>query len=50
MTQPKPGLRLRCGQCGTEIIVIKADGAWPTCCGDTMVDLSVTPDQASQRS
>jgi Desulfoferrodoxin, N-terminal domain len=36
----KPGVRFRCAQCGTETVVVKADGAVPSCCGEEMANLS----------
>jgi hypothetical protein len=39
MTEAKPGVRLRCEECGTEIVVVKADGVLPTCCDTVMVSL-----------
>jgi hypothetical protein len=33
MEPVKPGSRLRCEGCGTEVVVIKADGVLPACCG-----------------
>jgi Desulfoferrodoxin, N-terminal domain len=32
----KPGARYRCASCGTEVVVIKADGAVPQCCDAAM--------------
>jgi hypothetical protein len=32
----KVGERLRCEQCGTEIIIVKATDADVSCCGTTM--------------
>jgi DNA-directed RNA polymerase subunit RPC12/RpoP len=31
-----PGARYKCTQCGTEVVVIKADDAIPRCCGKLM--------------
>jgi hypothetical protein len=36
MSEVKPGSRFKCTQCGTEVVVIKADGAVPGCCGKPM--------------
>jgi hypothetical protein len=33
MTAPKPGQRLRCDECGTEVVVVRSQGAVPSCCG-----------------
>ena len=33
MADMKPGERLGCADCGTQIVVIKADGPFPHCCG-----------------
>lgn len=33
MEPVKTGERLRCADCGTEVIIIKADGVRPACCG-----------------
>jgi hypothetical protein len=33
------GSRLSCGQCGTEVIVVKAPGAEVNCCGTAMTPL-----------
>jgi hypothetical protein len=35
-TVPGPGSRLRCGECGSEAIVIKATGPDLSCCGQPM--------------
>jgi endogenous inhibitor of DNA gyrase (YacG/DUF329 family) len=40
---PKPGERLRCAECGTEVVVIKSDGVLPRCCGQPMVSLASKP-------
>jgi hypothetical protein len=36
MSDVKPGGRFRCSQCGTEVVVLKADGVVPNCCGKAM--------------
>ena len=36
MDDLKVGTRLHCGRCGTEVIVIKAPAATPTCCGEPL--------------
>jgi hypothetical protein len=36
VTAPTTGQRLRCGVCGTEIIVVKAPTGPIACCGKTM--------------
>ena len=36
MSAPAVGDRLRCGACGTEIIVVKAPGGALSCCGKPM--------------
>ena len=33
MALPKAGQKLRCSQCGTEAVVVRAPGAEVTCCG-----------------
>jgi hypothetical protein len=37
MSDVKPGERLACSECGTEVVVIKAGGASPRCCERTLV-------------
>lgn len=37
MSAPKVGERLRCSQCGTEIIVVKAPTGPVSCCGAEMI-------------
>jgi hypothetical protein len=35
----KPGTKLGCGACGTEVILVRpGDGAAPTCCGQPLQD------------
>jgi ribosomal protein S27E len=34
----KVGVRLRCGRCGTEIIVVKAADSELQCCGEPMAE------------
>jgi hypothetical protein len=41
MADMKPGERLRCADCGTQIIVIKPDGSVPQCCGKDMESAAV---------
>jgi hypothetical protein len=36
MTQTAVGARLRCGTCGTEIIVVKGTDEEIACCGEPM--------------
>jgi hypothetical protein len=36
MADAKPGERYTCASCGTQIVVIKADGTSPQCCGTAM--------------
>jgi desulfoferrodoxin-like iron-binding protein len=36
MTAPAAGNRFRCETCGTEIIVVKAGDAVPSCCDEPM--------------
>jgi hypothetical protein len=36
MAEAAVGSRLRCGECGTEIIVVKATEAEVSCCGAPM--------------
>jgi hypothetical protein len=33
MESTKPGTKLVCSGCGTEVVVIKASGSAPECCG-----------------
>jgi hypothetical protein len=40
MDAPRAGQRLRCGTCGTEIVIVKASGEHPRCCGELMSDPS----------
>jgi hypothetical protein len=40
MDAPKAGQRLRCDTCGTEIVIVKASGERPRCCGVVMSDPS----------
>lgn len=42
MADVKPGMRLLCQECGTEVVIIKADGAVPSCCGQLMVNRAQT--------
>ena len=42
MADMKPGARLRCADCGTQIVVIKPDGQVPHCCGKEMESASDT--------
>jgi hypothetical protein len=42
MATVKPGERLRCTECGTEVVIIKADGVAPRCCGKAMESRSAT--------
>lgn len=36
MSDAKPGERYNCASCGTQVVVIKADGTSPSCCGTPM--------------
>lgn len=36
MADAKPGERYNCASCGTQVVVIKADGPAPRCCGTDM--------------
>ena len=36
MSIPKAGTRLKCQECGTEVMVVKAPGAALSCCGKEM--------------
>ena len=38
MAVPKVGERLRCPDCGTEIVVVRAPDAEPSCCGRPLVN------------
>jgi rubrerythrin len=40
MGVPKAGQRLRCDQCGTEVVVIKSPDQVPKCCGQPLSDPS----------
>jgi desulfoferrodoxin len=40
MADAKPGERYTCASCGTQVVVIKADGTSPRCCG---ADMEPTP-------
>jgi hypothetical protein len=40
MDAPKAGQRLRCDTCGTDVVVVKAGGEHPRCCGELMSDPS----------
>ena len=42
MADMKPGERLRCADCGTQVVVIKADGPVPQCCGKELESASAT--------
>lgn len=42
MAEVKSGERLRCADCGTEIVVIKPGGPVPYCCGQEMERVSAT--------
>ena len=42
MADVKPGQRLGCADCGTQIIVIKPDGSVPRCCGKEMAAAAAT--------
>ncbi|HET6809759.1 MAG TPA: hypothetical protein VFH50_01970 [Acidimicrobiales bacterium] len=37
MAVPKAGERLRCPQCGTEVVVVRAPGDEPKCCGQPLL-------------
>jgi hypothetical protein len=34
----KPGTKLGCGTCGTEVIVVRPGDDTPTCCGEPLQD------------
>lgn len=38
MDAPKAGQRLRCDNCGTEIVVVKPPAEWPSCCSQPLTD------------
>ena len=33
---PKAGARLKCGECGTEVVVVKAPTGAMSCCGQAL--------------
>ena len=37
MADAKAGQRFQCGTCGTQVVVIKTEGAIPRCCGAEML-------------
>jgi Desulfoferrodoxin, N-terminal domain len=43
MAEAKAGQRFQCGTCGTQVVVIKTDGATPRCCGADMASLPAKP-------
>ena len=42
MAEVKSGERLRCADCGTEIVVIKPGGPVPRCCGKELESVAAT--------
>ena len=40
MADAKAGERYQCGTCGTQVVVIKTEGAIPQCCGAVMLSSS----------
>lgn len=47
MADAKAGQRFQCGTCGTQVVVIKTEGAVPRCCGTEMESLAAKPKSAS---
>ena len=43
MTDAKAGERYQCGTCGTQVVVIKTEGATPRCCGAEMEGMAARP-------
>lgn len=46
MADAKAGQRFQCGTCGTQVVVIKTEGAVPRCCGSEMESLAAKPKPA----
>jgi hypothetical protein len=46
MADAKAGQRFQCGTCGTQIVVIKTEGAVPRCCGAAMESQAAKARQA----
>jgi hypothetical protein len=44
MEVPRPGVRLQCGSCGAQLVVVKSPADLPTCCG---APLTPAPAKAS---
>jgi hypothetical protein len=40
MADSKSGERYQCATCGTQVVVIKTEGAIPQCCGAVMLSSS----------
>lgn len=43
MAEARAGEKFQCGTCGTQVVVIKTEGAAPRCCGAQMASLSARP-------
>ncbi|MCW2933967.1 MAG: Desulfoferrodoxin, N-terminal domain [Actinomycetia bacterium] len=47
MAEAKAGERYQCGTCGTQVVIIKTEGATPQCCGAPMDGVAAKPKPAS---
>ncbi len=47
MADAKAGERYQCATCGTQVVIIKTEGAVPQCCGASMEALAAKPKPAS---
>jgi hypothetical protein len=47
MADVKAGERYQCATCGTQVVIIKTEGATPRCCGSDMGSLGAKPKPAS---
>ena len=47
MTDAKAGERYQCATCGTQVVIIKTEGAIPRCCGAAMGSVVAKPKPAT---
>jgi hypothetical protein len=43
MADAKAGERYECATCGTQVVIIKTEGAVPRCCGADMATVAAKP-------